>query len=184
MHGQLSIETYFMKRNFLQEEDFINFPEEYLVSMEKEPEIVRQIIEQNEKEFFFDEGSFYFDGALHLIFNGKTIIPITQWKDLDDFWKIMINLIARFFKVGYSKSYYPESPVLMILKKERKTPYLFFLVDDVDIYVEEEVFIDTMLKEAKKYFSLLKETLEHESYEEELNQIEVLYEILHTKFSF
>lgn len=180
MYNNLILETVLLKKTVVDLEDLVAFPDKYLVSIEKEFEEAKKIINKNIKKTNSREGAIYHDGALHMVYNGKTVFSFTQWTDIDDLWAYLLNLIEEYFEIGYSKCYFPDAPIEIKFEKSNKE-YLYFSVDGVSIYINETFFINKLLSESKKFYVFLEGAVNCQSMRSELDRINKLTSFLNNK---
>lgn len=133
-------------------DDFVANPENYLVSMFKEPERAAEIWRNRLKENPY--GS---EGFLALSYYGIDLISGDLWDEVTGIWFELLELVEEFMEKGSAERLFPGQPVPLRLEvKGRST---LFGVNSQTNVVDPDDFIPGILDEAHRYYTWVEENI-------------------------
>lgn len=130
--------------------DFVANPDQYLVSMFKEPERAADLWRKRLKDNPY--GS---EGFLSLSYYGHDLISAELWDEVSGIWFELIELAEEFLQKGSAERLFPDQPIpLRLQTKGRST---LFIVNSQTTIVDPKDFIPGILDEALRYYSWVEE---------------------------
>lgn len=96
----------------------------------------------------------YISGMIEIIYYGEQIIGENEWDLVDQLWLYFINAFIQLKKQEYVEFYFPDQP-LKVKMTDINGEYLIFEVGKNKKCFPKKIFIQEMIDEAKKFFSIL-----------------------------
>ena len=145
--------------------DTVNFPEKYFI------EVTDSIALKNvcdELDFF------YLDGAISMKYYNENLMDFRLWDLIDQLWAYILNVITEFMEKGEGRTYFPDQPVELMLRKVSNHSLLFTIVGSktIKVVLPTDDFLIALLDGAEQFFNCMNDTFSYNcDYSNELNEI-------------
>lgn len=127
-------------------DDFVARPENYLVSIDHEPNRAAQVWQERLKR-----GPYGSDGLVRLAYCGRDVFTADQWDDVDGIWQELVGLCRSFREAGEATALFPGQPLPMSFT--RKGNVGVFTVGSNRVIVDPADFVRGVLTSAEHYFA-------------------------------
>lgn len=96
----------------------------------------------------------YLNGAICIMYRGKTILGFQHWDLVDQLWYYFIEALIQLKSESKSEFTFPDQPLLVSIEK-KGLDYLTIRIQDSIVHVPSMDFIASMYESAKTFFDCL-----------------------------
>lgn len=139
----LQIESYIIRAKKFSIRDINNIDEALFIDVKNIHALVKSTLDYD-----------YLNGAICIVYKGKTVLDFKQWDLVDQLWYYFIDALIKFKTENEVEFTFPDQPLLVNIKK-KGIDYLTLTIQDEIVHIYTMDFIVGMYESSKMFFERL-----------------------------